>query len=241
MALSSFTATVQSNNAVSPDTYIITFETLDDFLFEPGQYMIILVPDGDKTVRRLYSIASSSHNTKTFDLFVKIISGGVGSSYLASLTPGTTVSCMGPAGVFRLRQNNLAKVFMTTGTGFAPVRSFLLSQKSPVAQPWTLLWGDRTYKDVSFQNELLSLEATLGSFHFLYCLSRQSGLEIIPAEFQNNSRMGRIDAVFNTLLSGLDLASTEFYLCGSRTVVEGLREYLSGLGVLGENVIFEKY
>lgn len=103
------------------------------------------------------------------------------------------------------------------------------------------MWGDQTAADTGFFEELRTLETRLAGFRFLYCLSRETSLELIPAELRNYSRLGRINAVFEAEKAGFDLAATEFYLCGSRLVVDALKEYLAGVGVPKENIIFEKY
>jgi phenol hydroxylase P5 protein len=237
-----FNAVVQSITSTSPQTYLITLQVAGDpLVFVPGQYVVIFVPQDGKMLRRLYSIASSSASPSTIDLFIKVVPGGAGSTYLTSLTPGSHISGMGPAGMFKLRDNTLAKVFMTTGTGFAPVRSFLLSQRAQPTSPWLALWGEQTHAEISFFQELQSLTTSLEGFRFYYCLSRETSLELIPAQFRNYSRLGRITKAFDELKTTYNLPQTEFYLCGSRLVVEGLREYLSSIGVEKENIIFEKY
>lgn len=238
----SFNAVVQQVIKISDQTFLVTLEVQGVPLqFVPGQYLIVLIDHEGKTARRLYSIASSSQNGSMVDLFVKTVPGGVGSTHLTSSPIGSTIHCMGPAGVFRLRPGPSPKIFMTTGTGFAPIRSFLLSQQEPPPSQWFLFWGDRTYDDVGFIEELLSLRKRLGVFDFLYCLSREVDLTLIPAHFRSYFRMGRINSSFEANKQLFDLASAEFYLCGSRLVVDGLRTYLDSLNISKDRVIFEKY
>lgn len=237
-----FSAVIQSIKQISTHTHLISLSVLGDpLVFVPGQYIVVLIKQGDKVLRRLYSIASSSLNGKTIELFVKFVPGGVGSTHLVSSPIGTVIECMGPAGVFRLKDNGLPKVFMTTGTGFAPVRSFLHSQQTPPTSPWLLLWGDQTHQDAGFFDELKALKKQLGVFEFLYCLSRENDLQIIPADLRNYSRIGRINTVFEAIKERSVYTTAEFYLCGSRTVVEALRTYLEGCGVEKERIVFEKY
>ena len=237
-----FTARISTIKQVSPETYIVTFSLGDDTLdFIPGQYMIMKIPQEGKVVNRLYSIASSNNEHHTFELFIKRVEGGVGSLFLTTSPIGTPVECVGPAGLFTLRNTPLNKVFMTTGTGFAPVRSFLQSLKVNPSQKWLLLWGDPKLQDVGLMDELVALQNKLPSFSFYACLSREEGLASIPAQFRNNVRLGRINAVFDTIKPALDVSQSEFYLCGSRAVVEGMRTYLSSLGLPPERLIFEKY
>lgn len=237
-----FTATISSIKQVSVHTFLVSLSVVGEpLVFVPGQYIIVLVEQGDKVVRRLYSVASSTRDGANIELFIKFVPGGVGSTHLVSSPVGTMVECMGPAGVFRLRDTAHPKVFMTTGTGFAPVRSFLLSQTSPLPASWYLLWGDQTHKDAGFFEELKLLKERLAGFDFLYCLSRETDLQLIPADLRNYSRLGRINTVFEAEKKSFVVAEAEYYLCGSRTVVEALRTYLGTVGVPKENIIFEKY
>ena len=237
-----FTCTIQRVKTISPQTFLITLLVEGEpLMFEPGQYIIVFIRQGDKTLRRLYSVASGSQNGHALDLFIKAVPDGVGSTFLTHSPIGTKVECAGPAGMFKLKDTNNPKIFMTTGTGFAPVRSFLLSQQKPLTQPWHLFWGDQTHVEAGFLDEFVQLKNSLKSFDFTYCLSREESLELIPADFRNYSRIGRIDAVFEANRHTLPIESADFYLCGSRVVVESLRLYLEGVGIAKERVIFEKY
>jgi ferredoxin-NADP reductase len=240
--MKTFTTQLTTRKQVSPETYMVTFSVKEGGLeFDPGQYMIMKIPQEGKIVNRLYSIASSNTQHDSFELFVKQVPGGVGSVFLTTAPLGSEIACMGPAGLFRLKESEKQKVFMTTGTGFAPIRSILLSQQTNPPVPWLLLWGDQHLSDVGLFDELLDLQQRLPSFSFYACLSREKDLSLIPAQFQKYCRLGRINNVFDDIKSQMNLANLEFYMCGSRVVVEGLKSYLSSLSLPAEQIIFEKY
>jgi len=237
-----YSTRIIARKQISPDTFIVTFSLIDGQIsFTPGQYIIVKIPQGDKTVNRIYSLASSNTYTDTFELFIKHIPGGVGSTFLVSSPLQTVVSCLGPAGLFQMKNSQVPKVFMTTGTGFAPVRSFILSQSGDPASEWLLLWGDPHASDIGLTDELIASTHRLPSFRFYACLSQEESLSIIPEQFRRYFKLGRINKVFDELKTQEMVEGAEFYLCGSRTVVEGLKQYLLELKIPLSRIIFEKY
>ncbi len=114
------------------DTYLYCFKLVNPstISFIPGQYLIALVPqENGEIARRLYSIASPNTLTNEFELLIKLIPQGCASCYFEKLQIGNKVNFQGPAGMFTLRKSQRDKIFMVTGTGYAPVRSMLLSMK----------------------------------------------------------------------------------------------------------------
>lgn len=231
-------ATLLSKQYVSQDVCSLSFYANEGFDFIPGQYVILTVP-GSPAVKRLYSFAGKSNSENQFELLVKIVEGGVGTQYLKTLRVGDTVDASGPAGLFRQQQTPGRKIYMVTGTGYAPIRSFFLSPPGGDLSNHFLFWGMRTLDEIYLFDELASLHKER-SLSFYYCLSRQNSFESIPAYLLQHYRTGHIPDVWQAILP--DIATNdEYYLCGSRTVVESLRVLLLSRGVLKENIIFEKY
>jgi len=236
-----FKATLANKCSLPEDVFLLTFQTVNfESQFAPGQYVILDVPYSPNPVKRLYSIASSNTSTTHFDLLIKNVVGGIASTYINSLALGQTVSLTGPAGLFSYQKTTKPKVFMTTGTGFAPIRSILLSLTKTDEAKKTLLWGLPTFKSVYLFEELLSLEKELSHFSFLYCLSQEQALSEIPAQFQKYFRIGRISTISEEGLS-TKTEDNEYYFCGSRGVVESLRLLLLSKNVNPTQLHFEKY
>lgn len=229
-----------SKKTVSHDVYHLYFHVPDGgFEFNPGQYAILTIPSSPTPLKRLYSFAGTNSNKNTFELLIKLIPGGAASEYIQNLKLGDSIDVSGPAGLFSLQKTGTKKIYMTTGTGFAPIRSFLMSDISKIGNS-VLFWGLKDISEIYLFDELLSLKSSSPSFSFFYCLSQQPSLNIIPADLLHYFRMGHIDAVWSSLMASVDL-NDEYYLCGSRLVIESLRLILLSRGVPKNKLFFEKY
>src|SRR5438477_11165363 len=95
---------VVDNTWLTPTVFRLRFEPLKRFKFEPGQFVSVLVPptqESPTTVKRCYSFASSPLEAKNkgyYELCVKYVPGGRGTSYLASLKRGDTFRAFAPYG-----------------------------------------------------------------------------------------------------------------------------------------------
>jgi len=249
--IKSFEATLTKRTELTHDINLFNFEIVNDTLqFLAGQYVIMLITFPDGTVaRRLYSISSESQNTKSFDLLVKRIPGGMASNYLAGLPIGGKVSFQGPAGVFSMKDSDptKSKVFLATSTGIAPIYSMLRSRilDGVTNEKWYLFWGARTKNDLHWVKELEEMRRKNPSFKYSFCLSRESdpSQKTMPPE----CALGRIDASFqNDILESVKgntelLNGYEYYICGSINAVETLRQSLIGEGVEKKNIRSEKF
>ncbi len=128
--IQTYKTTLTEKKQLTSDVFLYKFRLIEPLTisFIPGQYMILFVPqeNGEKA-RRLYSIASSNTLTDEFELLIKLIPNGCASKYLEKLEIGSETTFQGPAGMFILRESQRERIFIVTGTGYAPVRSMLLS------------------------------------------------------------------------------------------------------------------
>lgn len=229
------------------DVFLFRFSCREpkEIRFEPGQYLILKV----KGKPRLYSIASSAKERGGFELLVKLVKGGLASGYLKRLKIGDQVVFQGAAGLFKWRPTNKTKIFLATGTGLAPIRSMLKSNlQGDGLKPKTkcfLFWGLRRFSGVYLFEELTRLRSkTKGQFKFKICLSREKSLKKIPQRERKFFYLGHIDYGFDKEFGDLtkeELKAFEFYICGSRQVVEALRGYLYAKGIEKKKVFFERF
>ena len=238
--LQRYTAKLKEKESLAPSVYrfIFVLQNGDALNFKAGQYIILDIPDGGKMVKRLYSIASLSTSGRELELIIKIIPNGIGSTYLESLKVNEPIAFQAPAGMFTLRKPFAKQiVFLATGTGIAPelfMIKHLLGQE--VDSELFLFWGLRFLKDIYLENELTEFRSKHKNFHFKYCLSRESGLK--PPYFSS----GRVDKCLSTFLSkGIIDKRSQFYICGSRTVVKSLKATLKALHIFPSNIFFEKF
>ncbi|MBW7960511.1 hypothetical protein B6D29_01480 [Microgenomates bacterium UTCPR1] len=217
---------------LNQNTFLFTFKLINpptiDFI--PGQYLILQV-NGKP---RLYSIASSSEEKGKLEFIIKIFPNGMASSYLEKIKPGDKVVFQGPIGQFVLKENDKKKVFLITGAGIAPVRSMLRDEKIRKEDIF-LFWGLKKYADTYLTEEFKV-------YNFKICLSREESLETVPIDERKFFNLGYVGTA---LEKNIDFQSNpenyEFYLCGSREIVESLKQSLLEKGVLPGSIISEKF
>lgn len=206
--------------------------------FEPGQYVVLSVPHKGSVVKRLYSIANASFQKNHVDLLVKLIPGGVASDFLSLLPINQPLIFQGPAGLFSLKNTPSNKVFFATGSGLAPIRSFLLSNPQHV-QDYYLFWGLPTLKEVFLFEEIRSLALSDPRFHPYICLSKETSLTSVGEADRQYFGLGRIYDVWEKVLGTIQ--GHEYYVCGRREMVEYLRNYLYNRNIDRETIHFERY
>lgn len=183
-----------------------------DLKFNPGQYMNVLLGDGE---RRSFSIASAGAS-RVLDFHIKRVPGGrFTDARLASLRPGDLLQCELPLGSFRFHAEDYRPLLMVvTGTGLAPVKAILESlMDDDDCPPVTLYWGARTEADLYLHDEIRQWGARLYEFRYVPVLSR--------AAADWNGRRGYVQhAVCEDLA---DLSDYAIYLCGSPAMIDDAR------------------
>ena len=93
-----FTATVQSTRSLTHDSKEIRFALGEpaEISHRPGQYVQVQAPSPDGPVFRAYSISSPVYEPTVVELMVRLIPGGIGSTYLHNLQQGDSVIFTGP-------------------------------------------------------------------------------------------------------------------------------------------------
>jgi NAD(P)H-flavin reductase len=225
---------------LTPNVFLFRFELVDPLQinFQAGQYLMIKINEQS----RLYSICSPSGETRYFELIIQLIPDGIASEYFKNLNIGDPVEFQGSAGAFILRENNRNKIFLATGTGIAPIRSIINKcQMLNIKCQNYLFWGLKTFQDVYLFDELKQITNTNSNFHFQICLSREADLLKIPENDRKYFFLGHIDPTSSRLRGAGVLHGSDYYICGSRTVVESLQTKLLEIGVQKENIIIEKF
>lgn len=247
--LTTYKTTLFEKKQLANDVFLFCFNLIEpkEFNFKAGQYLILKI--GEKS--RLYSIASPSFKKDSFELIVHLMPGGVASTYLSNLKIGDEVLFEGPAGVFTLKDNNQDKIFLATGCGIAPVRSILLStlDTRKASNHFYLFWGLKTYKDIYLFDELKKFSQTNPNFKFFICLSREQNLDMVVEEDIKYFILGHINDSLEEVIKEKNpnysitqlLNYFDYYLCGSREVVETSKQYLLEKGVRRQNMIYEKF
>jgi ferredoxin-NADP reductase len=179
---------------------------------------------------RAYSIASTPAEER-IELVIRIVPGGLGSGILDQAVVGDTFNFKGPFGHFLLSENESANlVFCGTGTGIAPLRSMILTEKNQKNRPMRLWYGGRDAQDIAYLDELKSwaeaLEIRLG-------FSRDERAREY-AGYAENCRITQF------LEDGDFDEKSEFYICGNGAMVKSLQELLAEKGVEKSRIFMER-
>lgn len=156
--------------------YAFTLPEPTTLSFIPGQYLIMFVPQGSgEKARRLYSIASPNTVTNGFELLVKLIPNGCSSRYFEKLNVNDEVEFQGPAGMFTVRESSRNKIGLVTGTGYAPVRSMLLStletRDLKLDEEARSLKLENQTSNLQPQNPTSSIQHQASNFHLFFGFS----------------------------------------------------------------------
>jgi len=218
--------------------------------FEAGQYTVLGLPGAaprhhaadpeeppsapDKLIRRAYSIASSSLQGRYFEFFVAMVRSGALTPRLFALQQGDRIFLgRKVVGMFTLNDVPEGKdiVFVGTGTGLAPYLSMLRSRYAFDAGHRTVVvHGARVAYDLGYRSEMEGLAARYENFTYLPIIDhpeRDPGWTG-PVGYVN--RFFTEGTVAGHLGHDLDPASTVVFLCGNPMMIDGMLDYLVGLG-----------
>jgi Na+-transporting NADH:ubiquinone oxidoreductase subunit F len=233
-----FASAVESTRELTHDIKEIKLRLNEpaEITHRPGQYVQVQAPSAEEPVFRAYSISSPVYEPNVVELVVKLIPGGIGSTYLHNLNPGDTVAFTGPYGEFWLNEDpSVEIVCVGGGCGMAPMRNIIYTIYSqwPDRSCW-LFFGCRTTQDIFYLEQFKKLEHKHANFHVLYALSDA----LKPGE-QWNGETGFIHlAVDKYLESGV---RRQAFLCGPPPMIEAVMRVLVEKGISSEDVFYDEF
>ena len=271
MARELYTARLVKKTLISESAQVyhldFVLDELESFPFLSGQFLSAVAADPNgKQQTRAYSIASAA-NANRFELCVNRVSQGFFSNHiadLADLPPGDTIQVHGPHGHFILKQPITESIFISTGTGIAPMRAFvqwLFPQsgrdagidRSEGKDIW-MVFGTRYESELYYHDEFEALAARKPNFHYLPTLSRADeswkGLrgyvqEHVAHILDERAKRLRQPLPVSPPDPNIPPAELKFdiyaYVCGLNNMVAAVREKLSTFGWHRKQIVFERY
>ncbi|MGB2614352.1 MAG: FAD-binding oxidoreductase, partial [Phycisphaerae bacterium] len=170
------------------------------------------------------------------ELVVRIVPGGIASTYLFGLAPGDRVAFTGPFGEFRLSEDPATEIVCVAGgCGLAPVKNIIetLVARWPERPAW-LFFGCRTTRDVFYYERFKRLAAEHPSLRVVYALSD----ELEPGE-KWDGETGFIHLSVDRFLQAG--RKRQAFLCGPPVMIEAVQRVLEDKGLAPEDVFFDDF
>ena len=233
------------------------------FPFLPGQFVSAVADDlGGKEQIRAYSLASAP-DANRFALCLNRVDGGFFSNMLADLPDlpiEGTIQIYGPNGFFTLRDPIADSIFVATGTGVAPMRSFLEwlfpangPDRSNGKQIW-LVYGTRHESEIYYRDEFEAYASKHANFHYVPTLSRAPGSwtglrgyvqDHVAAIVKDRAQQLGLPLPAPPVDPGIPPAELHFdihaYICGLSPMINAVRDLLKSYGWHRKQIIFERY
>jgi len=225
------TLTVADVESLCDDAVAVRFDVpehlADEFVFRPGQSLMLSRTVDGVEHRRSYSICSAVGTTPRVG--VRRVADGLFSTWLVNdVKAGDTIEVQGPSGVFYADPAAGGRhVLIAAGSGITPMLSIAGSLLANPDAEVVLLYGNRRTRSVMFAEEIADLKDLYGSrFDLVHVLSRE------PREVELFS--GRLDAERIREILSLVVPTADvdhFWLCGPFGMVTDAQTVLTQLGV----------
>ncbi|GMU35100.1 MAG: ferredoxin--NADP(+) reductase [Planctomycetia bacterium] len=216
--------------------------------FTPGQFAILALPgnsaryamceeedetaEGDRLIKRAYSISSSSRLKEFLEFYVVLIPSGALTPRLFALQMGDLL-WLSPrfSGMFTLKEVPPDKhlVLISTGTGLAPYMSMLRDElQCGGPRRFAVVHGARHSWELGYRSELMMLQSMCPNMTYLPLISRPQ-VEPVPW----TGRAGRIQTVWRESplreFWKFDPTpdNTHIFLCGNPGMIEEMTAILS--------------
>lgn len=233
-----FASTVESVSELTHDIKEIRLrlEEPAEISHRPGQYVQVQAPSMDEPVFRAYSVSSPVYEPNVVDLVVKLVPGGICSTYLHNLKVGDSVIFTGPYGEFRLNEDpSVEIVCVGGGCGMAPIRNIIctLYDRWPDRSCW-LFFGCRTTRDIFYLEQFQQLAQNHPNFHVVYALSDKLG--------KNERWDGETGFIHLSVDKHLEAGvSRQAFLCGPPPMIEAVTRVLEGKNVCSEDIFYDEF
>jgi Na+-transporting NADH:ubiquinone oxidoreductase subunit F len=233
-----FDATIESATTLTHDIREIRM-SLDEpaeISQRPGQYVQVQAPSPEGPVFRAYSISSASYEDNVVELVVRLVPGGIGSTYLHNVSPGDKVNFTGPYGEFYLNEDpSVEIVCVGGGCGIAPMKNIIytLYDRWPDRTCW-LFFGCRTTEDVFYLERFQELAQKHTNFHVVYALSEG---DAATDNWEGDRGFIHL-SVDKYLESGVP---RQAFLCGPPPMIEAVTGVLTAKGIRDEDIFYDKF
>ncbi len=191
--------------------------------FEPGAHLPIeLTLDGKTKIERHYSLLSSSHDNRFYEIAVQREDNGHGGSkYLHQYTSvDAVINAKSPCNEFPLSPIGEYTVLIAGGIGITPILSMLRALVDKKAS-FEIHYTAKTEADLAFKKEIIELAGDSAHFYF------SSG---------KNAKRLDMRSVLRTMPD-----DSHVFLCGPLRLIEAARDLGEELAISSAQIHFESF
>ncbi len=232
-----FQCRVAKTETIAADIKEIELEMIepDSIDFKAGQYIQVMIPSGNETVYRSYSISSHPGNCKSLTLNIKLEDKGIGSTYLHKLKVDDSVKISGPYGDFLLTGSNRQAVFVAGGVGLAPINSILHQIfKDNINRKCIVYFKVKLEEEFYYLEQLARWKEEHSNFSYKLIVS-----DIPETKSFSHGDRARITKILEEDFA--QIAESEFYLCGAPKMIDGIMEFFEKKEIPSERVFYDKF
>ena len=202
----------------------------EEFSFQAGQYVDILLPGGR---RRSFSIASPPQGSHLLELHVRHVPGGAFTDPLFSQPPEKKVFTIeGPLGGFFYRESAAPMLLIGGGTGLAPLLSIIRHiEAHALARRMSLFWGCRTEQDLYADADLRAIMHASSRLDYVPVLSDPSAHWTGAKGFVHDEVLRRTP----------DLSVFDVYASGPPAMILAVRSQFSARGVAADRIYVDSF
>ena len=212
----------------------LTLPKSQTFNFIPGQYIDLLMKDGQ---RRSFSIASQPEQILEdgLELHIRLVPGGQFTPRVFNgIKERDLLRLEGPFGTYFLQSEADSQVIMVAGgTGFAPVKGLI--ESAMAADPAFnihLFWGARDRQDLYLHELATGWESRYPNFRYTPVLSESS----------SDTWEGATGFVHEAVIGMYrDFSGIDVYASGPPVMVDAVRQHLTDRGMAIERFHFDSF
>lgn len=233
-----FNATVKSTTPMTSNIKEIRFSLIEpaEILSRVGQYVQIQAPSPEGPVFRAYSISSAVYETDEVELVVRLIPGGIGSTYLHNLEVGDPVEFTGPYGDFIFDEDPETELICVGGgAGMAPMKNIIKSmyKEQPDRTCW-LFFGCRAKDDIFYLEMYEEMARQHPNFHVVYGLSEPQ------PEDEWEGETGFIHLSLDKMIEAGG-PKRQAFLCGPPPMINAVTKVLQDKGLADEEIFYDEF
>jgi len=223
--------------------------------FKPGQFLTIKleIPSQPRPVIRTYSLSDYTEPVEYYRLSIKRepapkdsdLPPGVASNFMHDqVQEGTVIPAKPPSGRFVLEVNqSKPAVLISNGVGITPMIAMAkaVARLNPDRHLW-FLHGARSGEFHACRDEVNAIQSYYPNLHIYYRYSRPR-----PEDEGHYHSSGYVDSaliqelVLPEMQQHCSNTDADYFLCGSPSFMDALREGLAFLGVSESQVFFESF